>query len=311
MTISVRRPGLLTTVQDAGRFGLQHLGVPPSGPMDPLSFRLANLVAGNDEAEAALEVTVTGPELRFQSDAVIAICGADLSPMIDGREVPLNEAVSVARGATLEFGARRNGTRAYVAVRGGIDVPVVLGSRATSLQAQLPGLAGRALRAGDVLPIGGRVERDVEPDVEIEMTRDQTRPAVLRFVAGPDSDRFPADAIEGLASGAYRIAPQSNRMGYRLEGAPVLPVERGELLSEASPSGTIQVPPSGQPILLMADRQTSGGYPRIGTVITADLPVAGQLAPGDEIRFERCDRETAVAALRAQEAFLRLVGGRA
>jgi biotin-dependent carboxylase-like uncharacterized protein len=279
--------------------------------MDPLSFRLANLVAGNDQAEAALEVTLTGPELRFQSEAVVAICGADLSATIDGRDVPLNEAVSVAREATLKFGARRSGTRAYVAVRGGIDVPVVLGSRATSLQAWLPGVAGRPLRAGDVLPIGRRIASGVESDVVIEIDRDQTRPAVLRFIAGPDADRFPADAIDRLSSATYRIAPQSNRMGYRLEGPPIEPRERGELLSEASPTGTIQVPPSGQPILLMADRQTSGGYPRIGTVITADVPVAGQLAPGEEIRFERCDRDTAVAALGLQAALLRLAGGTA
>lgn len=309
--IAVLRPGMLTTVQDGGRFGLQHLGVPPAGPMDPLSFRLANLVAGNDAYEAALEATLVGPELRFDVDATIAISGADLGARAGEAAVPLNTPVRLARGATLAFAARRHGARAYVAVRGGLDVPPVLGSRATSLQARLPGLAGRALRAGDTLAIGDRVRGGEEPDFTIETARDTTRPAVLRFLPGPDGERFDDGAMDRLTSGTYRIAPESNRMGYRLEGAAIAPRHDGHLLSEAAPLGSIQVPPSGQPILLMADRQTSGGYPRIGTVISADIPVAGQLAPGEEIRFEPCDRATALAALGAQEAFLRLVGGAA
>jgi antagonist of KipI len=309
--ITVVRAGLQTTIQDAGRAGLQHLGVPPAGPMDPWSFRLANVLVGNAPGDAALEVTLAGPELRFDAGMLIAVCGADLEASVGRSAVPLNEPFAVEPGSALAFGERRHGARAYVAVRGGIDVPAVLGSRATSLQARLPGLAGRALRAGDRLPVGDRARRGVETDVMIELGRDVTRPALLRILPGPDLDRLGPDALDRLTQATYRIAPQSNRMGYRLDGPAILPRAGGRLLSEASPLGSIQVPPGGRPILLMADRQTTGGYPRIGTVITADIPVAGQLAPGDLLRFETTDRATAVAQLRAQAAFLRLVGGEA
>jgi biotin-dependent carboxylase-like uncharacterized protein len=298
----------MTTVQDWGRFGFQHLGVPPSGPMDPWSFRLANLAAGNEEGQAVLEATLKGPELRFDRDAVFAIAGADLSASLEGVPVVANVPVSARAGSILAFGERRSGARAYVAVRGGIDSPIVLGSRAASLQAGLPGLAGRPVKAGDVLQIcdPGRAGRG--KDLSHIQLPPRSVPAVLRFLEGPDIDRFEPAAVSRLTASVYHIAPQSNRMGYRLEG-PVIDVrEAGGLLSEASPIGSIQVPPSGQPILLMADRQTTGGYPRIGTLITADLPVAGQLAPGEALRFQRCTREEALAALRRQQDLLREAG---
>ena len=306
--LTIVRPGLLTLIQDGGRWGWQHLGVPVSGPMDPFSFRLANRLVGNADHEAALEITMKGPEVGFQDGALIAIAGAHLTARLSGVEVPINTPVSVQREQVLTFGERRRGARAYLAVRGGLDVPVVLGSRSSSIQAGLPGLAGRALRAGDVVAVGGRAQRPISPDVRVDDTPHSRRPAVLRVLAGPDDARFSRQALARFFMTIYKLSVQSNRMGYRLEGSTIALRDGGQMLSEASPLGSVQVPPSGEPILLMADRQTTGGYARIATVITADLPVAGQLAPGEELRFEECSQEAALMALQWQEAFLRQVG---
>lgn len=293
--ISVLRPGMLTTVQDRGRWGWQHVGIPPGGPMDPWSFRLANLLVGNDEWAAALEITLIGPQLRAERDLVVALTGADLTA-----SVPLLSPVHVAQGTVLRFGSRQALTRAYLAVRGGLETPPVLGSRATTLSARLPGLAGSALKTGDVLPVGAidRPFADINTGVAGPERRDE---AIVRFMWGPDRDRFSERTATAFLEGRFSLSNDSNRMGYRLEGAVLEIREGGQVLSEASPIGSIQVPPSGRPILLMADRQTTGGYARIGTVITADLAIAGQLGPGDTVRFEPCDRDEALAALREQE----------
>jgi antagonist of KipI len=306
------RAGLLTTVQDGGRWGQQHHGVPVSGGMDPFSMRLVNLLAGNADDEATLEVTLQGPELRFERDAIAVIGGADLSAVVATggtiQRVSLWRPFRVPSGASLRFGERRSLARAYVAVSGGLDVPAVLGSRAASAPAQLPGLAGRALRVGDVLPIGNRATS--EP-IGVRLSHAVIPPApiagraAVRFIWGPDEELFSPGDRATFARAEYRVAIASNRMGYRLDGPPVhARGGGGQLLSEATPIGSIQVPPLGQPILLMADRQTTGGYPRIGTVISADLGVAGQLAPGETIAFVPCDVEEAVKALREQERAL-------
>jgi antagonist of KipI len=283
--------------------------VPVSGPMDPFSFGLANGLVGNDPNEAALEVTLKGPELRFDARAVVAVTGADLSASLGGDELPVNEAVTVPAGGSIRFGERRFGARTYLAVRGGLDVQIVLGSRSASIDAGLPGLAGRRLQAGDRLPIGGRGRRPVPREIAVDLVRDRRRPAVLRVLPGPDELRFERAARDRFLESVYRIAPQSNRMGYRLEGAALQVHGAGQMLSEGTPVGSIQVPPSGDPILLMADRQTTGGYARIATVIAADLPIAGQLAPGEGLRFELCSIDGALNALRMQQAFLDLVSG--
>ena len=300
MSITVVRPGLLTTVQDGGRWGHQHQGVPTAGPMDAFSFRLANRLAGNHDWDAGLEITLLGPELLFDDEAIVAIAGADLSA-----SVPMGQACRIARGQALRFGERKSLTRAYLAVRGGIDIPPVLGSRSTSLPSGLPGLAGRPLRAGERLAIGSARE----PRAALRRSR-LTRPAPadplpVRFLWGPDRDRFTAADADAFVSQVFRISPNSNRMGYRLEGAALnVDPHAGRMLSESTPIGSIQVPPSGQPIVLMADRQTAGGYARIGTVISADLPLAGQLAPGETLRFVPCNMAAALAALQDQERML-------
>jgi KipI family sensor histidine kinase inhibitor len=302
--ITVLRPGLFTTIQDAGRWGYQHLGVPVSGPMDPASHRLANALLGNLPDAATLEATIIGPELRFEQDATIAITGADLQPILEGTPLLMGSVARCVPGSVLRFGNRRAGARAYVAVDGGIGVPPVLGSRATHVMSGLGGVAGRALRAGDRVPL-----RDRQPSLA-GTARDRRvhegGSVRLRVMAGPQSEYADPSALQLLQETRFIVSPQSDRMGYRLTGS-ALPTRKdsGEMISDATVVGAVQVPPSGQPILLMADRQTTGGYPQIAVVITADLPLAAQLVPGDSIQFELCSRADAIAALTEQEGSVR------
>ena len=295
--IRVDDPGLLTTVQDAGRWGCQHLGVPVAGPMDPVSHRLANLLVGNPPDRATLEVTLAGPALRFLSAATFAVAGARFELLLDGRPLPTGAPCRAARGSRLRFGRRTAGARAYVAVRGGIDVPPRLGSRSTDLASRFGGLGGRPLRAGDCLDMGPPGGLPVPVRRAALRFRPPTGGARVRFMPGADRERFDDGALEMFTGSRFVVGAESNRMGYRLEGPAVGLADASPVLSAATPPGTIQVPPSGRPIVLMADRQTTGGYAVLGTVISADLGVAGQLAPGDWIAFDACDRRAAAAAL--------------
>ena len=306
-TVTVLRPGLFTTIQDAGRWGHQSSGVPVSGALDRISYRTANALAGNPGDAAALEVTLVGPELRFEQGARVAVAGADLAAYLDGVPVPPAAAMTCRAGSVLRFGERRRGARAYVAFDGGIDAAPVLGSRATHAGAALGGLEGRALAAGDRLPLGSALAPD-GPRAALPRLDAPGGGVRLRILPGPQDDFFPEAALDVLERGRYTVTPQSNRMGYRLTGPHLPRLEGREMISDAAFTGGIQVPPSGEPILLMHDRQTTGGYPQIATVITADLPLAGQLAPGDWVEFERCSRADAIIALTAQEATLRALG---
>jgi antagonist of KipI len=271
--------------------------------MDPRSFRLANALAGNEPDDAALEITLGGPEIEFDDERVVAVSGAEFVLTVDGRAQSMNTPFVVPGGSCLRFGERLRGARAYLAISGGIAVPRVLGSRATHLVGRLGGLDGRALLAGDRLPLGvrrGNPRRMIErgslpilPRPEVE-----TR---LRVLPGPNGDRFSADALEALQSAPYRLRNESDRMGFRLAGPALRHAASADIISDATPLGVVQVPASGEPVLLMADRQTTGGYPNIATVISADISAAGQLAPGDTIRFEVCSLRDALAALIRQE----------
>jgi antagonist of KipI len=307
--VHVVKPGLLTTVQDRGRCGFQALGVSVAGPMDPTSHRLANAMAGNIGDAAALEVTAIGPELLFEEGRLVAIAGAAFEIFLDGRLVPSAGAFAVPAGSTLRFGRRLRGTRAYVAVAGGIDTPKVLGSRATHLPSAMGGLSGRALKIGDRLPCGLARQRpvpgnDLQALPEGAATRLPDGRARIRVLAGPQTDRFSAGALDALQSGPYKIANNSNRMGFRLEGPRLSHAHGADVISDATPLGVVQVPGSGEPILLMADRQTTGGYAKLATVITADIGLAGQLGPGDAIEFTVCTLREAMAALIAHEQHL-------
>lgn len=296
--LTIVRPGMLTTVQDLGRWGFQSRGVPVSGAMDWYSHRLANSLLGNDSAMATLEVTLMGPHIRFESETAFAIAGAEFRLTLDDEPIETNRRIQAGPGAILKFGERMGGARAYVAVAGGIDVPKVLGSRATHVLTGMGGHEGRALRTGDALRIGakGKGKGVITP-----------RPLPLTPVTGGAKLRaVPVDArlFTQLEAQRFRVSPQSDRVGYRLEGGPIADAPTGEMISTAVPTGAIQIPPTGQPILLMNDHATTGGYAIAGVVITADLPLAGQLAPGDWVEFDTCSVDAADPALREREAAL-------
>ena len=300
--LTVVRPGLLTTVQDLGRWGHQAAGVPVAGAMDTYSLRLANGLVGNPESAAALEVTLLGPTLRAESPLVVGVAGAMFDLHVDDRPVPHGAPVALAAGSVLRFGDRRTGARAYLAVAGGIETPLVLGSRATHVVSRMGGLGGRALIAGDVLPVAAHAARPARRATRAPLPLASAPGARrLRVLLGPQDEWFTVSSLDALLGGTFSVSSKSDRMGFRLEG-PVLTTKRsGELVSEPVAFGAIQVPAGGAPILLMADRQTAGGYPKIATVITADLPLAGQLAPGEAVRFAACTRAEARSALIARE----------
>jgi len=297
-SVSVLRPGLLTTVQDLGRWGHQGLGVPVAGAMDAAAHRVANALVGNPVDAATLETSLIGPDLRLGQETVVAIAGGDLWPMLDGAEVPIGAPLRCPGGSVLRFGDRRSGARAYIAFDGGVDVEAVLGSRATHVMSRMGGLQGRALRAGDRVALG--------PPTARAKTRPFSAPrstggARLRVLPGPQADFFDGSALDALQRKRFTISAQSDRMGYRLLEAAIAGHRLGDMISDVMLMGGVQIPPSGEPILLMADRQTTGGYPQLAVVISADLPLAAQLGPGDWIEFEVCRRADAIAALVAAE----------
>lgn len=284
MSIYVIKPGLCTTVQDAGRYGYQHLGVPVNGPMDSLAHSVANLLVGNLAACNTLEVTLQGPTLRFDSRCLLAIGGADLGARVDGVPLEPGRAVRVEAGTVLDFGPRLHGARAYIAVHGGYRLPAVLGSISTARGGGFGGVEGRMLQVGDRLPVASsfRNARAMAIPRSLQPERAE-RP--LRIIAGREWGFFSEAAQQLLVSEEYRIGNDSERMGYRLQGTALQLRQPLELLSEAVPFGAIQVPPSGQPIVLMADRQTTGGYPKIAHVASVDLPLLAQRLPGEAVRF--------------------------
>jgi antagonist of KipI len=294
-TIIIRSPGMLTTVQDGGRIGYQRSGMPVSGAMDTWSFRLANILTGNPPDAACLETTLTGPDIIFTDTRYIAICGADMYPCLNDKPIRMWETSKVGKDDILSFSGLKHGCRSYIAISGGIDVPKVMGSRSTYLRGGLGGFMGRPLRPGDVIPLGENPARTI-PVREIP---EEHRPVYLshqtiRIIPGPEAHRFGFDGIRSFLTGQYRISAHSDRMGYRLEG-PVIPVADNnyDIISAGISEGTIQVTGNGQPVILMADRQTTGGYARIGNVISVDLPLVAQMKPGDTLNFREVSLDAA------------------
>lgn len=302
--LMIRKGGLQTTVQDLGRTGFQKYGVVVSGAMDPYALRLANLLVGNAENAAALEITVMGPTIHFEEDYIISICGGDLSAEIDGKAAGLWRPVTVTKGQTLTFGEPRIGSRCYVAIAGGIDVPELMNSRSTYLRAMLGGYQGRALKNGDQLTIGqtsaDQKMNTIDHSWFVPALLYSSEP-VIRVTAGHQFELFTEESRERFFAESFSVNTQSDRMGYRLNGPSLALSETKEMLSEAVVFGSIQVPADGNPIVLMADRQTAGGYPKIAEVITVDLPLISQLKPGDRLRFKKVGIEEAQALLRLQE----------
>lgn len=298
--LTIVRPGMLTTVQDLGRWGFQSRGVPVSGVLDWYSHRWANSVVANDPAMATLEVTLIGPHVRFDVETTFAVAGAEFRLTLDDAPIETNRGVHARAGAILKFGERVRGARAYLAVAGGIEVPRLLGSRSTHVLTAMGGHEGRALKAGDRLTIGVRGKGRGAITRNEKIGSDPLFAGGVKLRMIPGDDRLAAQAT----SRRFEVSPRSDRMGYRLEGPAITEAPTGELISTAVPTGAIQVPPTGHPILLMNDHATTGGYAIAGTVITADLPLAGQLAPGDWVEFEACSIDAAVAALREREGAL-------
>jgi antagonist of KipI len=316
VTLRIAGAGLQTTVQDLGRPDHQRDGVPGGGAMDRSALRVGNALVGNDDGAAALEATLIGPAIAFDDPTLIAITGGNLDPTIDGEPAPMWRAMCVPRGATLRFGRPKVGCRAYVAIAGGVDVPLIFGSRSTYLRAQFGGHEGRALRVSDVLrtrepaPIAEQIAALVraghdEGAVAVAswsaghtLRMRYSSDPVVRLIAGAHAELLAAPSRTKLFSASFTVSSSSDRMGYRLEGVELPLRNPVELLSEGVAFGTMQLPPDGMPIILMADRQTTGGYPRIGEVASVDLPLVAQLKPGDRLRFRP------VSVDEAQQAYL-------
>jgi antagonist of KipI len=302
--LSVEAPGLLTTVQDLGRLGAVASGVTPGGAMDRFAHSAANLLAGNDPGAATLECTLIGPQLVAQRSCLVAITGADLDPQVNGKPVAMWTGIFLGRGDRLTFGARRSGARAYVAVGGGLAADRWLGSQSTYLLAARGGMHGRALMAGDVVArAGGRDAPAVAGRHLARHLRPDYPDHTLRVIAGPHIGRIGREGRDALFASVFTVSHQADRMGYRLEG-PRLDSSGEELLSFGLTAGVVQLPAGGNPILLMADHQTAGGYPVIATVVGASLPIAAQLAPGDEVRFSEVSVAEALGMRREQAAAL-------
>lgn len=287
----VLKPGLQTTVQDLGRYGFQQYGMSPSGAMDTYSMQMANLLTGNPLGEAVLEAVMIGPGLEALTNVSIAICGGNLEPKVNGQEVFMWKSFILKKGDILSFGEVKSGGRAYISFAGGIDVPLVLGSKSTFLNGCLGGLNGRTLEAGDI--VHGEPAVWKNRFLHSSFIPEYKKQITIRVTLGPHIEKFTQSAIDLFLASEYKVSSKSNRMGYRLEGPKLEHKEGADIISDAIPPGGIQVPASGEPIILLAERQTTGGYPRIGTVISVDLPVLAQALPGTVIDFKEVSIEEA------------------
>jgi antagonist of KipI len=291
MTATVQRAGFLTSVQDLGRTGFRRFGVSTSGALDPFALRVANLLVGNDENVAGLEATLGGLCLRFEDERSVAWCGGEFDVQVGGRSLPAGHVANLHTGDELKVGRAKTGCRCWLAISGGVDVPIVLDSRSTDLRANFGGIEGRVLRDGDVVALGARAGSS-PPAADVsswsaphDWASRAKRNPILRFTRGADSFGFNVSTIQQFTNDEFSVSPDSDRMGVRLDGPELRREDNIDLISEAVAPGTIQVPPSGKPILLLGDCQTIGGYPKMAHVITVDLGIAAQLRAGDRVRF--------------------------
>ena len=291
MNLHIISPGPFTTIQDPGRFGYMASGIGPSGVMDRDAYTAANWLVGNKKNEAVLECTMLGPTILFDEDCICAVTGADMGTTVGNRPVEPYRPFWVQSGQTLTMGLAKNGCRGYLAVQGGFDVPTVMGSRSTNLKCKLGGLEGRVLKRGDILSV---------PDEHHSSIMDRKCKAPVysqninvRVVLGPQADYFTKDGIETLLNSAFSISNQSDRMGLRLDGPKIETISGSDIISDGITLGSIQITSSGQPIILTADRQTTGGYAKIGTVCSFDIPLLAQLKPGASVTFNAISVEQA------------------
>ena len=307
-TLEILSPGLLTTVQDLGRFGYQRYGIPVCGALDGVSLRIANILVGNRDNLAGLEITAIGPTVRFTDDATIAVVGADLEPTLDGTPMSAWESVNASAGSVLSFGAPRDGLRAYLAVAGGIDVPLMMNSRSTDVKGEFGGFEGRALRSGDVISTGesphpaNSLPNRLPPEISRQPTYGQQ--FTLRLVLGPQDDAFTEAGISTLLNSEFTVSNDADRTGCRLEGPTIEHITGADIVSDGTALGSVQVPGSGTPIILLADRGTTGGYTKIATVASADIGLLAQAMPGAKVRFAEVSADEARQILIEQEQLI-------
>ena len=301
MGIMFLKGGLMTTVQDAGRRGYQRFGLGVSGAVDVHAFTYANILVGNTHNEAVLEVTLLGPTIEFTSPAVIAVTGGDLGAMINGAGLPMYRALQVQKGDILSFGAPRSGCRAYISFAGGLAITPIMGSRSTYIKANLGGYEGRKLEKGD--EIAFRKPGTCPPNLAWRAMPPQhfNGSYTVRVLMGPQEDRFTSRGVETFLSEAYTVTNEFDRMGYRLTGPKIEHVTDGNIITDGITFGAIQVPDGGEPIIMLSDRQTTGGYAKIASVINVDMPMVAQCKAGDTLRFVKTDIETAQNAFIAQK----------
>jgi len=294
MSLCFETGGMLTSVQDEGRFGYQQLGVSPAGPMDARAFRIANILVGNQMGVGALETTYLGPTILFESDCVVAITGADMSPMIDHSPAPLYRVIPIRSGQRLKFDALKHGARGYIAVSGGLDIPIMMGSRSTLIRNRLGGVEGRAIKAGDrVALLSPKSDLPNMDERWLPVERYPKQGFFLRAIRGPQDGRFTRQGIKTFYQRAFTISKEFDRMGCRLEGPVIEQTDGANIMTDGLVAGSVQVPGNGQPIIMLADRQSTGGYTKIATVISVDLPLLAQAKPGDSLSFVEVDIELA------------------
>jgi antagonist of KipI len=306
-TLEILTPGPLTTVQDRGRFGFGQYGVPPSGALDPFSLRVGNLLVGNRENEASLEITVIGPKIVALINTLIAITGADLQPEVNNTPLKMWRSQLIRKGDILSFKGPRSGCRAYLATGGGIKVESIMGSKSTNLAAQFGGLEGRPLRRGDIISSDSpaRHLKSVGRSLDKGMIPSYTKDQNIRVISGPQDNHFSTKAKEIFTGSPFRVTPQSDRAGIRLAG-PRIEAKKGlkeSIISEGVVPGTIQIPGDAQPIIILGETVT-GGYRKVATVISADLPLLGQLKPGDTVHFRKVSMDEAYQAIREMEGMV-------
>lgn len=305
MKLTVLSPGPLSTIQDEGRFGAMDTGFSPGGAMDCESMALANLLVGNVPGAGVIEMTMAGLSARFDCTCVIALTGADMFPKRNGRDLALYRAVEMHPGDELTMGAAKRGMRGYLAVAGGFDLPMVMGSQSTNLKCGLGGFQGRKLRSGDELPLNQSIPLSALGDRSLAPRNHYPAEITLRVILGPQADFFTDRGIAAFLGSTYTISEKSDRMGIRLEGAKIENRNGVDILSDGIAAGSVQIPAAGTPIIMMADRQTTGGYAKIATVISADLKKAAQARPGSRVRFEKVTLAEGVRLRREETRRLR------
>jgi len=306
MSIRVEDPGLLTTVQDLGRYGYSHLGISPCGAADSLAMRIANLLIGNEENAATLEMTLAGVTLEFDEESIVALTGGKCDCRINGHTSPMWQAMRVPARGILACGGVKTGARLYLAIQGGLDVPAIMGSASTNMAGHFGGFEGRGLRKGDLLGVRKAPNSRLWALKPGAVDRLYSREPI-RVTRGAQHERFGIDAFDKLFSCPYTVSEQTNRSGLRLKGESISSRVRSQLLTEGVSLGAIQVPQDEQPIILFVDQQTTGGYPKIANVISADLHRVGQLRPRDELRFVEVTIPVAIRLLQEQEEWLKQI----